>query len=179
MKYIHFTYVDAVTGISVASEPAINGPVFPAVAGLAFEWARESQYPTSAPDFFGTCPDKSNTQIDGVLAVLTQAQYTQARAAEMAARLALIKRQIQDATQRRLDDFARTRDYNSILSAATYATSTVPCFAADGQYAVQARDATWGKLYEMLEEVEAGTRPMPSGYAEIEPLLPKLQWPTA
>lgn len=177
MKYIQFTHVDAITGISVASEPAANGPTFPAVAGLAFEWARESQYPTAVPEFFGTCPDKSNTQIDGVLAVLTEAQYAQAQAAEMAARSAIVKRQIQAATQRRLDDFAQTRDYNSILSAATYATSTVPRFAADGQYAVEARDATWGKLYEMLGEVEAGTRPMPSGYAEIEPLLPKLEWP--
>jgi hypothetical protein len=87
MKYIQFTHVDAVTGISVASEPAANGPTFPAVDGLAFEWARESQYPTNVPEFFGTCPDKSNTQIDGVLAVLTQAQYQAAQAAEMRARI--------------------------------------------------------------------------------------------
>jgi hypothetical protein len=89
-----------------------------------------------------------------------------------------IKAEIMTATQQRLDTFAGTRDYNSILSACTYATSAVPQFKRDGQYCVNARDATWGKLYTMLAEVEAGTRPMPSGYADIEGELPVLQWPT-
>jgi hypothetical protein len=81
------------------------------------------------------------------------------------------------AVQKHLDDFARTRGYDGILSAATYATSTVPKFKAEGQYAVEARDATWAKLYQILAEVEAGTRPAPSGYADIEPELPVLEWP--
>jgi hypothetical protein len=89
-----------------------------------------------------------------------------------------VKAEIMTATQQRLDTFAGTRDYNSILSACTYATSTVPQFKSDGQYCVNARDETWGKLYNMLAEVEAGTRPMPSGYADIEGELPVLQWPT-
>lgn len=80
-------------------------------------------------------------------------------------------------TQQRLDDFARTRNYDGILSATTYATSTVPKFQQEGQYAVQARDATWATLYTILAEVEAGTRPVPTGYAEIEPELPALVWP--
>lgn len=88
-----------------------------------------------------------------------------------------LQAEIVAATQKRLDDFARTRGYDNILSACTYATSTVPKFAAEGQYCVNARDATWAKLYEILAEVEAGTRPMPSGYADIEPLLPALEWP--
>ncbi len=81
------------------------------------------------------------------------------------------------ATQRRLDDFARTRNYDGILSLCTYATSTNAKFQAEGQYGVEARDATWAKLYEILAEVEAGTRPVPTGYAEIEPELPALVWP--
>lgn len=80
-------------------------------------------------------------------------------------------------TQKRLDDFARTRNYDNILSACTYATSTVPKFAAEGQYCVNARDSTWATLYQVLAEVQAGTRPMPSGFADIEPLLPVLEWP--
>ena len=64
MKYIKFTYVDAVTGISIASEPAQNGPVFPPVAGLEFVWSRESHYPTDVPEFFGTCPEDADTQVD-------------------------------------------------------------------------------------------------------------------
>lgn len=88
-----------------------------------------------------------------------------------------IMAKIVEATQKRLDDFARTRNYDNILSVCTYATSTVPKFKAEGQYCVAARDTTWAKLYEILSEVQAGTRPMPSGFADIEPLLPPLEWP--
>ena len=80
-------------------------------------------------------------------------------------------------TQARLDAFARTRNYDGILSACTYATSTHPQFAAEGQYCVTARDATWSALYVVVAEVEAGTRPMPTGYQDIEPDLPALVWP--
>ena len=86
MQYIKFTYVDAVTGISIASEPAQNGPVFPPVAGLEFAWARESRYPTDVPEFFGTCPDDSDVQIDGVLGVYAQADWETMREDEMRAR---------------------------------------------------------------------------------------------
>ena len=86
MQYIKFTYVDAVTGISIASEPAQNGPVFPPVAGLEFAWARESQYPTDVPEFFGTCPEDADTQVDGVLGVYVQADWETMREDEMRAR---------------------------------------------------------------------------------------------
>lgn len=88
-----------------------------------------------------------------------------------------IQAEIVAATQIRLDDFARSRGYDSCLSACTYATSPTPRFAAEGQYCVAARDATWAKLYEILDEVLAGARPMPSGYADIETELPALVWP--
>jgi hypothetical protein len=82
-----------------------------------------------------------------------------------------------DKTQTRLDTFARTRNYESILSACTYSTSTVPKFAAEGQYCVDVRDATWLKLYEILAEVESGIRETFNSYADIENELPDLIWP--
>lgn len=82
-----------------------------------------------------------------------------------------------DAIQARLDSFARTRNYDGILSAATYATSTVPKFAAEGQYAVQVRDATWAAGYQILADVQAGNRPMPESPEAIFDELPVLQWP--
>lgn len=91
MKYLKFTYVDALTGISIASQPAANGPVFPPVVGLQYEWARESQYPTDVPEFFGTCPDSSDTQIDGVLGVFSQTDWEQMREDEIGARAALVR----------------------------------------------------------------------------------------
>ena len=80
------------------------------------------------------------------------------------------------AVQKHLDDFARTLGYDGILSAATYATSTVPKFKAEGQYAVEARDATWAKCYEVLAAVEAGSHPMPT-LDELLAELPALVWP--
>jgi len=80
------------------------------------------------------------------------------------------------AIQKRLDDFARTRNYDGILSAATYATSAVAKFKAEGQYAVEARDATWAKGYEILAAVEAGTRAAPT-LDELAAELPALVWP--
>lgn len=85
---------------------------------------------------------------------------------------------VTQATQQRLDDFARTCNYDDILSACTYATSSNPKFQAEGQYCVGARDATWAALYQIMSEVEAGTRPLPSGYNDIEDELPVLQWQT-
>lgn len=79
--------------------------------------------------------------------------------------------------QKRLDFFAQSREYDGILSACTYATSTVPKFQVEGQYCVEARDQTWAMLYQIMAEVQAGTRPMPSGFADIEPELPTLTWP--
>lgn len=81
-----------------------------------------------------------------------------------------------DGVQKHLDTFARTRNYDGILSAATYATSQVPKFKTEGQYAVEARDATWTKCYEILAAVEAGTRPVPT-MDELLAELPVLTWP--
>jgi hypothetical protein len=86
-------------------------------------------------------------------------------------------RDIVDSTQKRLDDFARTREYDGILSACTYVTSTVIKFKNEGQYCVEVRDATWYKLYEIMEEVTNNTRPVPSGYDDIKSELPILEWP--
>jgi hypothetical protein len=87
------------------------------------------------------------------------------------------KREIGEQVQARLDAFARTREYDGILSLCTYASSAVSAYAVEGQYGVDARDATWTALYAILAEVETGARPMPLGYDEIAPELPVLAWP--
>lgn len=84
--------------------------------------------------------------------------------------------QYTSSVQQHLDTFARTRNYDGILSAATYATSQVPKFKAEGQYAVEARDTTWAKCYEILAAVEAGSRTMPT-LDELLAELPVLTWP--
>ncbi len=104
-------------------------------------------------------------------------QVVSLTAEQIAANKQALQRQIVSQTQARLDDFARTRGYDGILSACTYASSSVPKFAAEGQYCVDARDATWKTLYQILADVKAGSRPTASSYADVEPDLPALVWP--
>lgn len=85
MKYLKYTYVDSITGIPVTLAPASNGPVMPDIPGLTFEFALESEYPTSAPIMIGSCANAPKCT-SGVLAVLTHAEFAQARSAEIAAR---------------------------------------------------------------------------------------------
>lgn len=83
---------------------------------------------------------------------------------------------VTQAVQQRLDEFARTRNYDGILSVCTYATSAVPKFASEGQYAVQARDATWATCYQLMADVQQGQRPMPT-IEQVLAELPELEWP--
>lgn len=88
-----------------------------------------------------------------------------------------IAAQFTASIQRRLDDFARQRNYDGILSACTYATSTVAKFKSEGQACVNLRDATWAAAYDILAKVQAGQRPMPTSIADIEADLPAAVWP--
>lgn len=87
-----------------------------------------------------------------------------------------IKTSIEQQTQQRLDDFAKTRNYDGIMSCCTYATSPNTKFSSEAAYCVEARDATWTTIYQILADVENNVRPLPTSYAEIESELPVLQW---
>lgn len=104
------------------------------------------------------------------------AEWDAQESAHLAESAARVQTAIVTATQARLDAWAATRAYDGILSACTYATSSVPRFMREGQDAVNARDATWAALYGIMGKVQAGELPMPSGFADIEPLLPTLEW---
>lgn len=86
--------------------------------------------------------------------------------------------QVVKLVQQRLDNFAKTRNYDSILSAATYANSSVTKFRLEGQHAVDVRDNTWSTLYTVMEQALAGVIAMPTTFEEVENLLPELVWPT-
>lgn len=80
-------------------------------------------------------------------------------------------------TEKRLDDFVKTRDYSSVISAASYISSNVEEYRADAAYVISSRDETWKKYYELMNEIESGTREKFSTYEELESLLPVLAWP--
>ena len=89
----------------------------------------------------------------------TQARYTQAA---------------QDA----LDVFARTRGYDGIMSACSYANSTDAQFLLEAEYCIILRDHTWRRAYAILAAVLAGTMEMPSVEAFLA-MLPVSEacWP--
>lgn len=78
--------------------------------------------------------------------------------------------------QTMLDAKARERNYDGILSACTYATSTVPKFQAEGQACVEWRDAVWSQCYVLLDQVSTGELAQPSIEALLA-MLPQLEWP--
>lgn len=81
-----------------------------------------------------------------------------------------------ELVQARLDAFAAEKNYDGILSAVGYATSSNSVFAAEGQRAADVRDASWQALYLYFDEVQAGTKPVPKTLVEIEAVLPTLVW---
>lgn len=82
------------------------------------------------------------------------------------------------AVQEMLDEAARGRGYDGILSACTYAASTVERFRKEGLACIAWRDAVWAECYRLLDEVKAGQR-QPPQMAVLLSSLPVIEWPTA
>ncbi len=59
----------------------------PAIEGLVFEFALESEYPTSSPEFYGTCPANSIV-VDAE--TITEERFNEAKASELQARKTLL-----------------------------------------------------------------------------------------
>ena len=144
--HIKYTQVDAQTRIPVTECPAFNGPDSPAVEGLEFGFALESQYPTPYPVFFGTCPDGTNIDIPGVQGEVSEEDYNAALAQELADRFALHKRQLQGAVtgmrdQRESAGFAYMgkvidSDPRSVLRINTLAMTAQAALASEQPFAI-------------------------------------------
>jgi len=84
--------------------------------------------------------------------------------------------QLDEEVQARMDAFAQTRQYDSMDRLCSYANSTLPQWAAEGQRGIQLRDNTWAKATMILNEVVGGSRPVPESIEDIEDELPELSW---
>lgn len=80
------------------------------------------------------------------------------------------------AVQAHLDKVAKSRGYDGILSACTYATDTHPPFKMEGQACVNWRGEVWSKCYQIMAAVQAGTHQMPTAESLIAE-LPVMVWP--
>lgn len=87
-----------------------------------------------------------------------------------------IRREYTGYIQEHLDAVAQARLYDGILSLCSYATSADPVFAAEAQAGVAWRDAVWRLGYQLMDEVIAGERELPTR-EELLALLPPMEWP--
>ena len=106
-----------------------------------------------------------------------QAAFPGRAAAVAAEALARTRKMLTDAMQSYLDHTAQERGYDGILSLCSYATSANPRFGPEGQAGVSLRDAVWACGYQIIAEVQAGTRPVPTA-EELVAALPSIVWPS-
>lgn len=88
---------------------------------------------------------------------------------------ALIHAQLTATAQAWMDKTAQTRNYDSILTACSYAGSTDKTFNAEGTACKAWRDSVWRACYAIEAEVLAGTREIPTE-EELIAELPVLEW---
>ncbi len=116
--------------------------------------------------------DAAGAQVERVATVEEAASIDSERAERNMVTIA----QYTDAIQSMLDTEARTRNYDSIMSACTYASSANAKFGPEGMACVAWRDAVWSESYVVMAEVEAHTRGAPT-IAELLALMPSMAWP--
>lgn len=101
----------------------------------------------------------------------------QATSSEQAANMAAIVQQFTEAIQYHLDSTAQTRNYSNIISACSYAAGTHPKYSAEGKACLVWRESVWDVCYQILNDVQAGNRPMPT-IEQVISELPVITWPT-
>jgi hypothetical protein len=85
--------------------------------------------------------------------------------------------QYTQAAQNLLDSAAQTKGYDSMLSLASYATSTNSTFQAQAVAGIAWRDSVWAEGYSILAQVQAGTLAQPAVDAFLA-MLPAIVWPS-
>ena len=87
---------------------------------------------------------------------------------------AQIQKQLTDAVQRVLDAKAKELLYDSCLSVCSYIDTGVQKFDDESRAFRKWRSAVWSKGYEILAEINAGTRVNPTE-EELIAMLPELE----
>lgn len=85
-----------------------------------------------------------------------------------------IQKDLTDAVQRHLDNVAKTRGYDGILSACSYAAHPNP-FQSEGIAALNWRAAVWVQCYQVLDAVKSGAIEIPTA-EQLVAGLPPINW---
>lgn len=75
-----------------------------------------------------------------------------------------------------LDEVVQGRGYDSIVSCASYATSTNATFRAEAEAAIAWRDAVYATGYDLLNDIPAGVT-TPDQVLALMPLPTEFGWP--
>lgn len=86
-----------------------------------------------------------------------------------------IKKMFTDVIQKYLDTTAQSRRYDNIFTAISYVNSTDETFAREAKACLEWRDKVWRTCYNILDEVEAGLREIPT-IEELMAELPVIEW---
>jgi hypothetical protein len=191
------TYIEVATGMEL-SEAEIRSNNPSTLFGSPF---RSDEYPplfsTPMPVFDPTSEvvvRGPNKKIDGnwYRTWTVKSLSIEQQQAEMARATEEFKQMVINNVQQRLDEFVQTANYDSVNSISKYQNisdeeiasldqvtgAMVAKFRAEARYMSLMTAVTWAKLYTILAEVQAGKRPAPTTFAEIEDELPTLSWPT-
>lgn len=90
------------------------------------------------------------------------------------AKMKALEEQYTAQVQEMLDKAAKELGYDSCLSVCSYIDTGVAKFDSEGKQFRAWRSAIWNRGYELLDEVKAGTRAVPTP-EELPDLLPKLE----
>ena len=86
-----------------------------------------------------------------------------------------IKQMFTDTIQKYLDTTAQGRRYDNIFTAISYVNSTDETFAREAKACLEWRDKVWRTCYNVLDDVEAGLREIPT-IEELMAELPVIEW---
>lgn len=113
-------------------------------------------YKTS-PNLLEESPNKNLSEIDPALAT---------RIMELADKHIIFK----------LDEFAKTRRYDSLISLCLYRNDINPTFAAEAERGATLRSLTWQAANVYITKLMSDQLPVPKTVKDIEAQLPALTW---
>lgn len=89
-----------------------------------------------------------------------------------------IQKKLTDAVQNYMDEVAKQKNYDNILSACSYVDTGDSEFDNDGILARKWRSAVWRTYYTVLADVLSGERGIPNENELRNVILPRLNWNT-